>query len=362
MRAIPFLLCLLATPAFAQDMVATSWGGPIYALDSFTGQTTLLANGLFGQQALARDGQGRLWSTQRTATAPFTYDLTRVDPLAGSATVQFANTADVRGMTGVGGSLLLAVVNAPVGTADSLAVVDAATGSVTTIGPTGLNGLQSIAVRAGVLYAFDSNIGLVTLNPTTGQATDVNPAIGSNGTNLQWLAFRADGQLVGGGATLFTVDPSTGATTAFGPALPDLRGAEAWPSFTRTFGTGCAGVGGTVALTATLTGSGPTQLQSTSNHHIANAAGIAVFGLSNTLAGAAPLPLLLDPLLGTSNCRLYTSIDATLGGVGNGPALTFTYTFPPRVDVFPFFLQHFTLEPVPGGLAASNGALVQIGF
>jgi hypothetical protein len=343
-------------------MIAVSWTGAVYALNSYTGATTLIAPGLFGQNALARDGQGRLWSTQRTPSTPYVYDLTRIDPRVPSSTLQFANTADVRGMTGNGGTTLLAVINAAVGTADSLASIDVATGAITTIGATGLSALQSIAVRNGVIYAFDLTAGLVTLNPSTGIATDVNPSIGGSGTNLQWLAFRADGQLVGGGATLFTINPTTGATSAFGPSLPDLRGAELWQNFTLPYGTGCAGSGGVIALSATLSGTGPTQLQTTSNNHATNVAGIAVFGLSNTLFNGVPLPLLLDPIFGTSGCQLYASVDASVGGIGTGTNLAFAFQFPPTVDVFPFFVQHVALEPVAGGLSVSNGQLVQIGF
>ena len=363
MRSIPAWFSLLfAAPLCSQDMVAASWGGPIYSLNSYTGVTAQISTGLFGQNALARDGQGRLWSTQRSASAPFVYDLTRTDPRVPSTTVQFANTADIRGLTGVGGTLMAAIVNAAVGTADSLALVDVATGQVTTIGATGLSGLQSIVAKNGVLYGFDLTAGLVALNPATGLATDVNGAIGGTGTNIQWLAFRADGTLVGGGATLFTIDLNTGATAAFGPTLPDLRGAELWQNFTRTFGTGCAGATGAVTMTASLTGTGPILLQTTSVHHAVGVAGIAVFGLSNTAYNGAPLPLLLDPIFGTSGCRLYANVDATIGGIGSGGSLAIPFTFPAPVDVFPFFVQHFALEPVPGGLSASNAAIVQVGF
>ena len=131
---------------------------------------------------------------------------------------------------------MLAVVNAPVGTADSLALVDVGTGQVTTIGATGLSGLQSIVTRNGVIYSFDANVGLVTLNPNTGAFTDVNTALGGSGANVQWMAFRADGTLVGGSTSMFVIDPANGAFTSYASSLPDLRGVEAWQNFTRAFG------------------------------------------------------------------------------------------------------------------------------
>ena len=361
MPSIRLALCLsLSLPLAAQDMVAVAWTGDVYALDSFTGTSTLIGSGLFGQNALARDDAGTLWSTHRTAS--LTYWLTVVDPQTGGTTQLFPNMPDLRGLASAGGGLLWAIQDASL---DRLVLVDSLSGDVTVIGPTGFAGIQCLALIDNAMYAWDGAAGLLSIDPSTGTATAIGlppPA----GVSMQWLARRADGRLVGGHNSLYELDPATGAVTPIGTgSLPDLRGAEPLQNFVRNFGTGCQGVGGQVASTAAI-GSGPAaQLTLSSTNHQASAIGAVAFGLSDRASGALPLPLSIDPVFGTQGCTLYASLDVLVAGLTSP---TFPATLDVQVPILPdwpgnaLFAQHAVLENVPGGVSLSDAVLVQFGF
>ena len=129
------------------------------------------------------------------------------------------------------------------------------------------------------------------------------------------------------------------------------------------YGQGCAGAAGPVSLTA----SGPFQVgatvTTTSTNHAPNTLGVLILGFSNTANQGQPLPYLLDPLLGTSNCFLLTSIDATLigfSGAGSPADLVFPLALSPGFHGQRFYAQHACFEPVAGGLSWSNGLVIQV--
>jgi len=90
---------------------------------------------------------------------------------------------------------------------------------------------------------------------------------------------------------------------------------------------------------------------------------LVVLGLSTTLYQAHALPLLLDPLLGTTNCTLYASIDASVlvfTGTTTPASLQFGLPLTGAAAGARFHLQHVCFEPVPGNLSFSNGIAVQV--
>jgi hypothetical protein len=357
------LAAVLTAPiASAQDMIAVSWSGGVYALDSYTGTTTFLGTGMFGQNALARDDQGGLWSTERsTGQTGSVYSLTSIDPGTGAATVITPNFPDVRAFASAGGTLLWAISNT---SPDQLITIDVTTSQVTTIGPTGYTAVQCLAAVDGVLYAWDNNFGLLTIDPSTGAATDVDPAVGGN-SDMQWLARRSDGQLVGGQNGLYEIDPSTGVATQIGSGLIDTRGAEPYQQHVQNFGSGCAGAFGTVSASATI-GAGPNPLLTTSStNHAAGVPGLILVGLSSQQTAGVPLPIDVDPIFGTQGCSLYVSLDVSVLAVtsAQGPA-TLDTAFPilPGWAGYSLLLQHATLDPVQGGLSLSDAVAVQFGF
>ena len=347
---------LLVSFATAQDMVSIDGSGEVRWLDAYTGTTTSIGSTPAGCIGLARDGQGQLWTLRYPA-------LVRIDPNGPVATSVFpAFGWDLRGLCAAGGPFLWGIAN---NFSDTLVRVDTTTGTVTTIGSTVLNTIQGLAVHDGVLYGWDVQQGLVIVDPATGVATDVNPAVPGTAA-IQWLAVRADGRMVGGLADLYEVDLTTGAPTLLvGSATFATRGAVPFPSFTRGFGTACNGVQGPAVLTVSLTRT-PTQnlFASQSVGHAPNALGALSLGLSNTFRNGVPLPIALDPLFGTQGCAIYTSLESSrlaMTSVSTPATLDFLVPLPLAVDVFACFAQHLVLEPVPGGLSASNGVIVQFG-
>jgi hypothetical protein len=77
----------------------------------------------------------------------------------------------------------------------------------------------------------------------------------------------------------------------------------------------------------------------------------------------ANLPALLDPLFGTSNCTLYTSIDGSIALVSGAIApaqMQFGFGIPAGASGARLNMQHVCLEAVPGGMSWSNAVSVQI--
>ena len=74
MRKLPLQLLALAAltvPVSAQDMLAVDWTGQIYALDSYTGAIEAAGVGMFGQNCMARDENGDVWSIGQGSPVSF---------------------------------------------------------------------------------------------------------------------------------------------------------------------------------------------------------------------------------------------------------------------------------------------------
>src|SRR5690606_18729816 len=113
---------------------------------------------------------------------------------------------------------------------------------------------------------------------------------------------------------------------------------------TQSFGSGCAGI--------ELSANGPLKAGSLLTTHstgypptgaVVGMAGALIIGTSNQTHNNVPLPLNLDPLLGTTGCSLYVSVDATALNFTTGgaaPSLFFPVVLPPAVAHQTFYLQH----------------------
>ena len=66
-----------------------------------------------------------------------------------------------------------------------------------------------ISADAGVLYGWDVNDGLLTIDPATGTATDVNPSIDGI-ADIQTIVVMDDGSIYGAGNFFFSIDPGDG--------------------------------------------------------------------------------------------------------------------------------------------------------
>jgi hypothetical protein len=358
---------LAGTNLSAQDLIGVNWSGQVVLIDSMTAAATPLGVGLPGQNALGRDGSGNLWCTTRTSSVPYVYGYTLLDPNTGSATVVHTNTLDIRGLCEAGGTDLFGINE---GSPDRLVRIDTVTGTATTLGNTGFSSIQGLAMHQGTLYAWDLNQGILVVDPNTGVATDPFPSVGGP-IGLQFLCSHPDGRLLaGGGSTtnsLYDIDLTTGAANVIGvmTGATDLRGLEALGGYASPFGIGCSGASGPVTLTVTGNINAGGNVVAVSNNHTPNALGAMVLGISTSFHQGLPLPLLLDSLLGTNGCTLYTSIDASVIGFSSAatPAtMTFAFNLSPAAGGAIFHMQHACFEPVQGGLSWSNAVSLHIGM
>ena len=219
-------------------------------IDPATGQGAVI--GIIGTNSLnslARDKFGTYYSVKDTyPTFPNELGnrLVTIDPLSGNLTstsiLDFGGEfVDVRDLAFSSDGTLYALQDIFDSGNDVLYRIDLAntrtvgndvvTGT-TLIGLTGTRGIQSIGFSPnGILYGWDvgpnggPGKGLVTIDTTTGVATDVNPSIGSVTNTIQAIAFGPDGTLYGAYHSLYRIDVSTDAITLIGSgAYSDIRG------------------------------------------------------------------------------------------------------------------------------------------
>jgi hypothetical protein len=343
-------------PAQTFDMIGVAFSGQILRIDSATGATALLGSGQLGKNCLAIDADDRIWTNVRTGTVGnFQFFLAVIDPLTGAETLPFgpANVGDIRGLAFHDGLMYGVRDAAP---SDELVRIDLATGAVTPIGPMGFTGVQGLDDTGLGLRAWDLNAGLLQVDPGTGAATD--PFGSTDPTGLQWMATEpgtADTYV--GRSTVHQVNLSNGSVSGAVSiaGAPDLRGVEFTNGRFAFRGSNCAGV-----RIAGAFQQAPFALLTRSNNHGAGAFGVQIVGLSATSHQGQPLPLDLDPLLGTQGCSLNVSIDATVGGVASATGiLGFTTAIPPGLSWIQLFVQHAAFDPVPGGTSWSHGLQVR---
>jgi hypothetical protein len=255
MRSLLFLLASFAAtvPASAQDMVAVSWSGSSYEIDSASGVGSLLgASGFASLNSLAKHpSTAKLYANAGS-------QIIEINPATGAGTLVVTTTLSSLGIRGMAflGNTLYAVVD---GTPDSLYTINLATGATTWIGSTGYAGMQGLTESGGVLYGWEVGtgsgygVGLVTVDPVTGWATDVDINNGGNAFEIQTLCSDGSGNLYGARDGLYTVNKITGVTTLVGSGgYSDVRGIEftgsGAPSFTLAKAGNCPG---SVTLTTT---------------------------------------------------------------------------------------------------------------
>jgi hypothetical protein len=356
--------CVLLGSVPGQDLIGLSFDGTAHGIRSSNAAASFaVASGLVGCNAMARSG-GTIWAAEQTgALQAAQFHLALFDERTNTGTRVFSNTGrDVRALATDANGSLFAIVQGTV--SDTLMRIDTTSGVFATIGNLGFSAVQSMTRVGTTLYAWDNTAGLLTVSPTTGIATDVNPGLGSGGIDVQFLTTMQDGRVFAGRTQLYTVDLPTGALALVGTGTwTDLRGCEERFGSTTSFGTSCAGTNGTPLLnfnSLPYPGS-PYQLQS--NRHHANFLGVLCFGASRTNSGATPLPFSVDPLLGTSGCLLQVSPDVTQFGVCDPSGVLVTpIAIPPGFGGSIFYAQHVVLENVPGGWSFSNGVEIRIGF
>ena len=150
-----------------------------------------------------------------------TLTCTRSDALASLASYPAITvTVNVNIVRGIFGSAYPGDSNTPA----TLYSISPTTGAATAIGSTGFTQVGAVDMsQAGVLYGVgrrtsDNTVVLLTINPVTGAGTEVGSTGVSGQGNWPDIAFRrSDGVLFGiSGGQLYTIDTTTGTATLIG--------------------------------------------------------------------------------------------------------------------------------------------------
>lgn len=309
-------LSVLAVPLAAQDMIGVTWTGEVWGVDSATGAGTRIGSTGFsagnqtGHNGMTIDGAGDVLASFTTVNST---QLLRIDTTTGAGTaVGPAVPIDVRGLA-YGNGTLYAVADTSGN--DVLHSLDPINGTATPIGTgTGFGSIQGLCFGGGTLYAWDLREGLLTVDTSTGNATDVNPnVVGPSGQ--QFLTPVPGGGLIVGRNALSHVDPVTGTTTLIGGSgYRDLRGCDFLDAGV-PYGQGCPGTNGVVPVLAGNRPGSPGTLTATVTDGLPNAPCAYALGVGR---GSLPLPggctLLLQLPIDTLGVQLDANGSHTLSG------------------------------------------------
>lgn len=220
-------LVLLLFPCCARAELLGKGMGELARIDEATAQGVRMGHtGGYGVGPMAVSPWGTVYFVGVNYLSDESF-LGTIDPATGAVSQGPTLSGSIRWRQDVFGldfsadSTLFAIQNW--GTNDRLHRIDVPTGIATLVGSTGLKGALALAFSPdGMLYGWDHGVsgagalGLVSIDPLTGLATDVNPTVGETDEILA-LAFAPDGTLYGAFTNLYTVDAHTGELTLVAP-------------------------------------------------------------------------------------------------------------------------------------------------
>lgn len=222
-------------------MLGVSWGGSSYHVDVATGTAVELSRPGHFFNAMAKDNFGNFYASDNWNR------IYSIDPITGAAQLRanisgFGNSESIRGMAYSNNGQLYAVSNTTFGDIARFFKIDLSTGDASLVGSTGMVGLQSLAVAPdNTFYSFQlsgfgfGDLGLVSIDPATGLATDINALDDESSSGMQSLAFGHAGDLYGmgqgggGQGIIFRVDTTDGHLTQLALVPVGLRGMEFLP-------------------------------------------------------------------------------------------------------------------------------------
>ncbi len=230
-------------------LVGVTWDGLFVEINPDTGLATMQTNlSVTRFNSLTSTPGGGLMGVRTEAGGPATLYTIDADGPSAAAVTTLSEAIDVRGLAAAADGDLFGVpfVSGP----RNLGRIDPDTGGVTTIGPVMtqggavVTGIQALAMSpAGVLHAWGTSQGLVTIDTATAQAQYVDKLGFGKFLDLQSIAFHPSGRLFGAtafetsgalgpGYSLFEIDLITGRPTLIGGFGGDfdIRGIEFIPA------------------------------------------------------------------------------------------------------------------------------------
>jgi hypothetical protein len=207
------VLALVAMSARA-DFLGVTWTGDAVLIHQGSNTfTTIGPTSALNLNSMAKDAQGHFITANEGGGTPKLY---RVDPVVGKALFfHFPFLNDIRAMSSDPGGVLYSIDALSSGVDDRLYTLDLSVPPGDSIiahfvGQIDINGIQDMAFASdGTLYGWSIGAGLITIDPVTAHAVDVNGLL--DGTDqIQSLAFAPDGTLYGAGDNLYVIDRVTG--------------------------------------------------------------------------------------------------------------------------------------------------------
>lgn len=161
---------------------------------------------------LSEDSNGKVFSTYGNDVVG--YSFYEIDLVTGAATHILSTSLYWIEAIAFGPNDELFVIHDPfasmAGGIHDLYLVDLASGSATLIGSTGKEGIKALEYFDETLYGYDTTAGLVTIDTTTGLATDVNDKLrGPLGATVS-MCFDSNGALYYVDQALWMMDRGSG--------------------------------------------------------------------------------------------------------------------------------------------------------
>lgn len=362
----------LVAPASSQ-FVGVTFTGDIVRVDATTATAVLeLSTGLDGLNGMTLSPNGRIWCIQRAgATGP---QLVEVDTLLGTAfsigfTYLNTTTALARSPSDT-----LYTVNIP-GTISKLYLLDldlmpSQPGIL--IGDIKIGNLftsvQGMTFAPdGTLYGWANHYGLLSIDPLTAQAIDVDAQV-THTEQILCLAWGADGFLYGGYEYLYRINPSTGVATLLGGPLGfgGIRGMEPFSFAPPT--TYCqpkrnsAGCLPAIRVQGDASLSGPDTLQFSASNVLSQKPGLLIWSLTpqQVIFGGGAL-CVKSPII-----RLGAQLSTGSGVCDGGYAQPFTQAYMASRGLQPgdrIHAQWWSRDPgypVPKNIGLTEGLMIEL--
>jgi hypothetical protein len=234
-RTVIALLCISSLAASnSAQFTGVTWTGEVVGIYSNGEGNAIGATGFTGLNSLARTSDGVLIAA---TTGPSQPKLISIDPLTGQGTFvnySFLNTVmalacspsgDMYALDSSGGGVQNDLYRLDLSVEIGCSCIKTFIGEVTAFG------LTAMAFSGdGTLFAWSTRYGLMTIDPATAVATDVN-GLADGSSEIQALAFAPDGSLWGIYEQLYSLDLTTGLPTPVGSgSYGNVRGLEFDPA------------------------------------------------------------------------------------------------------------------------------------